>query len=89
MPQRRPFERGRAGQRYERPTPGCIGERAHWQAACPSCWKRVPSDLRARMDSARATKGRHLMSAASMAIAGWLVANPPAEAIARIVGERL
>jgi len=48
----------------------------------------VPTDLRARMESARASRGRHLISGASMAIAAWLVANPPAAAIARIVGDR-
>ncbi|MBM3927109.1 MAG: hypothetical protein FJ335_01410 [Sphingomonadales bacterium] len=87
MTRRRSFDRGRAGQRYECPTPGCFGERLHWQASCRSCWKRVPADLRSRMESARAAKGRHLISGASMAIAGWLVANPPAVAIARITGE--
>lgn len=29
--------------------PGCSGWRSHRHLVCPSCWKRVPNDLRAEV----------------------------------------
>ncbi|MBM3927379.1 MAG: hypothetical protein FJ335_02825 [Sphingomonadales bacterium] len=77
-----------AGRRYDCPVAGCGGNRLHWQAVCASCWARLPQDIRGRIESARAMRAPHLQSAASIAAMAWLAVHSPADAIARVVGER-
>lgn len=60
----------------------------HWQAVCGRCWSRLPQDLRGRIESARAARAPHLQSAASIDATAWLASHSPADAIARVVGER-
>lgn len=69
---------------------GCGHRRAHWQAICHKCWRRLPISLTAPVVAARRAKAPHLIAKAEIDAVAWLNANPeiaPAEIAARVCGE--
>lgn len=70
------------------PVAGCGNARERWRSVCHVCWRRLPVDLRAAIDAAKAQKAAHLIARAEIAATRWLTEHPACAAIARIVGDR-
>ena len=82
------MRRGQRQRPAECPVPQCARPRERWQAVCPSCFRRLPSDLRSRFDAARAARAPHRISAVTIDAIRWLGDHAPAVAISRVIGER-
>jgi hypothetical protein len=72
---------------HDCPVPFCRETRTRWQAVCPSCWKRLPADLRSRITESKEKRARHLEARAAIEATRWLTENPQGQATARVTGD--
>jgi hypothetical protein len=69
------------------PVAGCGNVRERWRSVCHACWRRLPVDLRAAIDSAKAEKAPHRVARAEIAATRWLAAHAASAEIERLLGE--
>lgn len=79
--------RRRTRQRGACLSPACGARVEAWQVFCGGCWRRLPVDIRQRIDAARTARQPHVAAAAAAEGKAWIVAHPPAVLAARVCGE--
>lgn len=69
------------------PVQGCGCLRERWQEVCRRCFRRLPADIKAMFDRAKASRDGAARARAGIAARDWLNAHPIADAIARACGD--